>query len=193
MHSWQYAPLLLASGSPRRRQLLDQAGFNYRVQHTDVAEVYPHTLTPEDVAPFLAAKKMQASFHLAREDEIILTADSVVILDGDIYGKPTDRDHAIQILEKLQGRTHIVVTAICMARKKTIWSELEKTKVTMASITNEEIKWYVDTYGPFDKAGAYGVQEWIGLCKITQLEGTYANVMGLPVHLVYRAFQERIF
>lgn len=136
---------------------------------------------------------MQASLHLAREDEIILTADSVVILDGIIYGKPTDRQHAIQIIEKLQGRTHEVITAICMAREHVIWSDLAKTKVTMATITTEEIEWYIDTHSPFDKAGAYGVQEWIGLCKITQLEGTYANVMGLPVHLVYRAYKERIF
>lgn len=189
---WQYAPLLLASQSPRRRELLDLAGFRYRVHATDIEENYPDGLTPEEVPVYLAALKNRAAQGLLQEDEIVLTADSVVILDGVIYGKPRDREDALDILGKLQGQTHTVVTGICLSRNGRVWSAAESTRVAIAPTPREELAWYVDKHQPMDKAGAYGVQEWIGLCRIHRLEGSYANVVGLPVHLVYQAFLEKV-
>jgi septum formation protein len=188
---WQYAPLLLASQSPRRRELLDLAGFQYRVQSTDIEETFPDSLTPEEVPVFLAAAKNRAAQTLLREGEIALTADSVVILDGQLFGKPKDREDALDILGILQGRTHTVITGICLSHEGRIWSAAEHTRVSIEPASREELAWYVDAHQPFDKAGAYGVQEWIGLCRISRLEGSYANVVGLPVHLVYEAFRDR--
>lgn len=192
MQKWQYAPLLLASQSPRRKQLLEEAGFEFRVQGLDVDETYPSTLPLEDVAVYLAAKKMKVAIELASPDEMVLTADSVVLLDGIHYEKPVDHADAIHILSKLQGRTHTVITGIVMARNQSIWSGQAETKVTFGPMSEAEIEAYITTYQPFDKAGAYGIQEWVGLCKITNIEGTYSNVMGLPVHLVYQAYIDRI-
>lgn len=191
MNPWQYAPIMLASQSPRRRQLLDEAGFSYRVHPTHADETYPSEMPVEEVAEFLANKKLQAALPLSRPEEIILTADSVVILDGVIFGKPVDRDDAIGILSALQGRTHVVITGVAMGRGDKRWSGSDRTEVSIDPLDQEEIAWYVDRYKPFDKAGAYGVQEWIGMCKISRLIGTYSNVMGLPTHLVYQVFRDR--
>jgi septum formation protein len=192
MQKWQYAPLLLASQSPRRKQLLEEAGFEFRAQGLDVDETYPSTLPLEDVAVYLAAKKMRVAIGLASPDEMVLTADSVVLLDGVHYEKPRDHTDAMHILSNLQDRTHTVITGVAMARNKSIWSGQAETKVTFGPMSDEEIDAYIQNYKPFDKAGAYGIQEWIGLCKITNIEGTYSNVMGLPVHLVYQVFKDRL-
>jgi septum formation protein len=191
MNPWQYAPILLASQSPRRRQLLDEAGFSYRIHATHADESYPEDMPVEAVAEYLALRKLDAALALARPEEVILTADSVVILDGKIYGKPEDRQAAIDTLQQLQGRTHTVITGLAMSRGAARWSGSDQTAVTLGPMSYDEMAWYVDTYQPFDKAGAYGVQEWIGMCKITRLEGTYSNVMGLPTHMVFDVFRTR--
>ncbi len=182
--------LVLASKSPRRSQLLREAGFQFEKRTAEVEEVWPVSLPATEVAPYLARLKARGSHHLLQPGEILLTADSVVILDGRVLGKPVDRQAAIQMLEQLSGRQHTVITAVCLLSHAKEVVRVGRTEVWFYDMSPDEIAWYVDRYQPYDKAGAYGVQEWIGLCRIKRLEGTYANVMGLPVDLVYEALKE---
>ncbi len=177
--------LVLASQSPRRRQLLEEAGFHFELRRAEVEEVYPEALPPEEVAPYLARLKAEGSKHLLEPGEILLTADSVVIRQGRILGKPADRAEAIAMLEQLSGASHTVITGVCLLSQNVERVFSGRTEVWFWPMERREIEWYVDHYRPYDKAGSYGVQEWIGLCRIRKLEGTYANVMGLPVDLVY--------
>jgi len=181
--------IILASKSPRRRQLLEQAGFHFEVKTQDTPEDYPANLPAEKVSPYLAEKKAVASASLVGEGEVLLTADSVVILNGKIYEKPQDRADAQRILRELSGQKHRVITGVCLMNKaaKRVFSGISDVQFDV--LTAEEIDHYVDTYRPYDKAGSYAIQEWIGLCKISKIEGTYANIMGLPVDLVYRELQ----
>jgi septum formation protein len=182
-------PLILASKSPRRSQLLREAGYTFTVMAFDTDESFSSEIPPEEVAPMLAQRKARAARSLIRDMEIILSADSVVILDGVIYNKPADYAEAFQMLRQLSGRQHTVVTGVCLlaAEKEMVFAGV--TKVWIETMTDSEIDYYVHTCQPFDKAGAYGVQEWIGHCKISRIEGTFPNVMGLPVDLVYKALQ----
>ena len=178
--------LILASKSPRRSQLLEQAGIPFTVRTADTEEVYPPELPVRQVAPYLARLKAHGAAHLLRSDrEVLLTADSVVIIDDEIFGKPRDRAHAVATIRRLSGRTHTVITGCCLKstqREEVFWAGAQ---VEMARLTEKEIGWYVDTYQPYDKAGAYAIQEWIGLAKIRRIEGTYPTIMGLPVDQVY--------
>jgi septum formation protein len=178
--------IILASGSPRRSQLLREAGFQFEVKPTDVEEDYPVETPIDEVASFLARKKAHAALDFIQNDEIILAADSVVILDGIIYGKPTDRDDARYILQKLSGQMHRVITGVCLLSREREKVFSATAKVQFEPLSMEEIDYYIDQYEPYDKAGAYAIQEWIGLCKISGIEGTFANIMGLPVDQVYR-------
>lgn len=182
-------PLILASQSPRRSQLLREAGFVFTVQACDIDESFPPEMPVEEVAPWLAQRKAQAAAHLILDREIILAADSVVILDNVIYNKPLDFDEAFRMIRLLSGRQHTVITGVCLLAKEKERVFAGVTKVWFADMSDEEIRYYIDTCQPFDKAGGYGVQEWIGHCKITRIEGTFPNVMGLPVDLVYAALQ----
>lgn len=178
--------LILASKSPRRSQLLKEAGFTFEIRTREVEENYPAELAVEQVAPYLARKKALASKDLIQAGEILLAADSVVIVDGQIFGKPADKTEALSMLTGLSGKMHQVITGVCL-----LSGEKEKTfssvsKVFFEPISREEINYYIDRFKPFDKAGSYAIQEWIGLCKISRIEGTYSNIMGLPVHLVYK-------
>lgn len=178
--------LVLASKSPRRSYLLEQAGIPFVIRTSDVEEVYPEDLEPLKIAPFLAELKADHARHLLTNDqEVLLTADSVVLIDGVKHGKPKSREHAIETLEKLSGRSHIVVTGCCLLSnsKKEVFSSVAEVHVDV--MTRNEIEWYVDNYQPYDKAGAYAIQEWVGLAKISKIEGTYPCIMGLPVDLVY--------
>ena len=178
--------LILASKSPRRSYLLEQAGLSFTVRTVEVEEVYPPDTPVYEVAPYLAALKAAASLPLLQSArEVLLTADSVVILDEEIFGKPRDRAHAIETISRLSGRTHSVVTGCCLQsrQRKLIFSA--RAEVTMHAIEPHEIEAYVDHYAPYDKAGAYAIQEWIGLAKIARIDGTYPTVMGLPVDQVY--------
>ncbi len=186
----QKRPLILASQSPRRSQLLREAGFEFTVNAVDIDESFPADMPVEEVAPWLAMRKAQAAKHFIHDTEIILAADSVVIHDHIIYNKPADYDEAFQMIRTLSGQQHTVITGVCLlsADQEKIMSGVSQ--VWFAELSDAEIDYYIRQYKPFDKAGAYGVQEWIGLCKITKIEGTYANVMGLPVDLVYHALSE---
>lgn len=178
--------LILASKSPRRSYLLEQAGIPFTVRTTDVEELYPTDTPVYEVASYLAHLKANGSLHLLQSsEEVLLTADSVVIIDGKIYGKPADRQEAIDTIGRLSGRQHSVVTGCCLksATKEEVFSA--RAEVYMHEITPREIAAYVDRYQPYDKAGAYAIQEWIGLAKIRRIDGTYPTVMGLPVDLVY--------
>jgi septum formation protein len=179
-------PLILASKSPRRQQLLREAGFDFTVQTFDVDESFPADMPVHEVAPWLADRKAEAARHLIAGQEIIISADSVVIVDDMIFNKPADYDEAFQMIRTLSGRQHTVVTGVCLlaAEKKSVFAGTSH--VWFHPLTDAEIDYYIRTCQPFDKAGSYGVQEWIGLCKISRIDGTYANVMGLPVDLVYQ-------
>ena len=178
--------LVLASKSPRRSYLLEQAGIPFTVRTADVEEIYPPDTPVAEVAPYLARLKARGARHLLRSDrEVLLTADSVVIIDDRIYGKPTGRDDAIATITLLAGRQHSVITGCCLtsSTKEEVFSS--RAEVYMHPISRREIEAYVDRYAPYDKAGAYAIQEWIGLAKIRRIDGTYPTVMGLPVDLVY--------
>ena len=183
-------PLILASKSPRRSQLLSQAGFTFTVRAKDVEENYPSSLAPENVPAYLAEKKATACLDFIEDQEIIIAADTIVILGDTIYEKPKDYEDAVRILRALSGSVHQVITGVCLLakEKKTVFSGYAN--VYFNELTDAEIAYYIKTFQPYDKAGAYAIQEWLGLCKIAKIEGTYANIMGLPVDLVYEQLQK---
>lgn len=182
--------IILASTSPRRSQLLKEAGFQFEVKTKDVEETYPAELPIDEVAGFLAHKKATAAQEFIQNDEIIIAADSVVILDGVIYGKPRDYDDAFQMLRKLSGQLHRVITGVCLLSATNVKVFSAESKVQVEAMSDAEIDFYVQKYQPYDKAGSYAIQEWIGLCKISRIEGTFTNIMGLPVDLVYRELMD---
>lgn len=183
-------PLILASQSPRRSQLLREAGFEFTVRALGMDESFPPEMPAEEVAPWLAQRKARAAAHLIQDREIVLAADSVVILDGVIYNKPVDYADAFRMIRALSGRQHTVITGVCLLAKEKEKTLAGVTKVWFSDLSDEEIDYYIRTCKPFDKAGSYGAQDWIGHCKITRIEGTFQNVMGLPVDLVYEALGE---
>lgn len=177
--------IILASGSPRRKQILEDAGFKIEVFKQEVEESYSEFIPLTEIPLFLAQKKMDAAKILLEQDNIIITADTVVILENELIGKPKDMSDAKSILKKLSGKTHQVVSAVCITINETLIALSAKTNVTMLSINEEEIDFYLKTFQPLDKAGAYAIQEWIGLNKISKIEGDYYNVVGFPMHLIY--------
>lgn len=179
-------PIALASKSPRRQQLLQEAGFNFRVVLPNADEIYDESMNPEDVPIFLSKIKAQAAIHLTKTSEVILAADSIVILDRQIFEKPTNKLDATNILKSLSGKTHKVITGVTLLTPNKEVSFAGHSLVTMEPLSSDEIEYYISNYNPYDKAGAYGIQEWIGHCKISNIQGSYLNVMGLPVDLVYK-------
>jgi septum formation protein len=177
-------PLVLASSSPRRQYLMREAGFDFTVEKPDVEESFPEELPVEQVARYLANKKAEY-FRKDLHNQIIVTADTVVILDGEIMNKPADRNEAIAMLSRLSGKTHLVMTGVCILSTEKEESFDDTTEVTFRKLTQEEIEFYVDQYKPYDKAGAYGAQDFIGMIAIEKIKGSYFNVMGLPIHKVY--------
>lgn len=182
--------IILASKSPRRKELLLQAGFDIEIFHKEVDESFPESMPVEDVAEYLAVKKALACTEILTDDKILLSADSVVILNGKIYGKPTDAEDAVRILKELSGNEHTVITGVCLKTPSKQLSFSGVSKVRFGRLSDDEIRYYITTFRPFDKAGAYGVQDWIGLCKIESITGTYSNIMGLPVNLVYEQLKK---
>lgn len=172
--------IVLASQSPRRKQLMEMAELNFEVIIADVDETNPPGMPGEQVPEFLAKKKASAISHLV-EDAIVIAADTVVLLDHDILGKPTDEANAIDILRRLSGRVHKVVTGVCMREGDKEVAFSVTTEVHFRKLTDEQIVHYVTNYKPFDKAGAYAIQEWIGVTGILKIDGDYYNVMGLPI------------
>ncbi len=176
--------IVLASKSPRRRQLLELANIPFDILSIDVDESFEPGMRATEVAEHLAVRKAQEAVRL-RPGEIILTADSVVIQDGVIYEKPADREDARRIIRVLSNNMHIVTTGVCLTDGEKMISFTDTSVVYMDEMTEEEIDWYVDTCSPYDKAGSYGIQDWIGHCKVKRIEGSYDTIMGLPTHRVY--------
>lgn len=178
--------IVLASKSPRRAQLLRDAGFNFRIHQMDVNEDFSSDMPVAEVAAYLADKKANAAdLDIMNENEILLTADSVVVINNQILNKPGSKEEAYEMLQLLSDKTHIVYTGVCLRNtdKKVVFSN--QTNVTFGTLSDHEINFYIDQFNPMDKAGSYGIQEWIGFCKIRKIEGEYANVMGLPVYAIY--------
>ncbi len=176
--------IILASGSPRRQQFFKNLGLDFEIQVKEVEEIYPKHLKAEEISDFLALLKSKAFTGLNTND-ILITSDTIVWHDDKALGKPKNLDHAKEIIAKLSGDTHQVITSVCF--KTSLKTEIinQSTKVTFKDLSKNEINYYVETYKPLDKAGAYGIQEWIGYIGISNIEGSYFNVMGLPTHLVY--------
>lgn len=178
------APIILASKSPRRQELLNLMGLNFKVELKDVDESYPETLSAPEIAVYIAEKKAKA-FN-ANPDEIIITADTIVAINGEILGKPQNYNEAQEMLGKLSGNKHEVYTGVSFNYKGKITSFYDKTEVFCRPLNMEEINYYIDNYQPFDKAGSYGVQDWFGLTVVERLNGSYTNVMGLPTEKLYQ-------
>jgi septum formation protein len=178
-------PLILGSTSPRRQYLMREVGFSFTIEKPDVEESFPPDLPVEDVAKYLATKKAEY-FRPSITDQVVVTADTVVIINNYILNKPQDRLEAIEMLTVLSGKTHRVMTGVCIISAEKEESFNDTTEVTFKALTRTEIEFYVDTYKPYDKAGAYGAQDWIGMVAIEKIQGSYFNVMGLPIHKVHQ-------
>ena len=182
-------PLILASNSPRRQQLLRDAGFEFTVKVKDTNEDFSKTMPAEEVPAFLARKKAEA-FRQELENEIVITADTIVVIENEILNKPKDELEASQMLRKLSGRQHQVITGVCLMTQENTETFIDIAQVFFRELTDDEINYYIKTCRPFDKAGAYGVQDFIGMVGIPRMEGSYFTVMGLPVHKVYEALSK---
>ena len=178
--------IILASNSPRRKELLGGLGIPFEVKVLpDIKENYPENLPVTEIAEFIAREKAAAYVQVMDEHDLVITADTVVIAQGEVMGKPIDADDARRMLQKLSGCKHQVVTGVCLTTRQVQCHFSVTTDVTFKQLSDEEINYYIERYQPFDKAGAYGIQEWIGYIGVTGLEGSYFNVMGLPVQRIY--------
>lgn len=183
--------IVLASKSPRRQELLKGIGVDFSILTKDVDENYPSRLPLVDVAPYLSLKKAKAFENQELpENFMVITADTVVIAENEILGKPKDREDAFRMLKLLSGKTHRVVTGVTVHTKESSKTFSVTSKVMFDNLDNQEIEYYVDSYKPYDKAGAYGIQEWIGYIGVSGVEGSYFNVMGLPTHKLYTVLKK---
>ena len=178
--------IILASGSPRRQQFFKEMDLHYTIRLKEIEEIYPEHLQAEEITNFLAELKASAFENELKENDVLVTSDTIVWLNGKALGKPKDSDDAFQMLQQLANQTHEVITSVCL-------KSIEKTevfhcvtKVTFANLSDEAIKYYLDNYQPFDKAGSYGIQDWIGLIGISKIEGSYTNVVGLPTEMLFQ-------
>ncbi|MCR4561119.1 MAG: Maf family nucleotide pyrophosphatase [Bacteroidales bacterium] len=184
--------IILASGSPRRKEIFQILGFDFEVKTKETKEEYPADLPKEKVSEFLAELKAKAFENEVLSDEnlIVITSDTTVVIDGEILGKPSGREGAIEMLKKLSGKKHTVYSGVCIKNKRKTVTFTAFTDVWFRPLSDEEIVFYVDNYKPFDKAGAYAVQEWIGAAAISRIEGSYYNVMGLPSKMVFTELEK---
>lgn len=183
--------IILASNSPRRKELLAGIDVNFDVRVIrDIDESYPASLPTKDIAEYISRKKATVYRQQMASDELIITADTIVVLDSEVMGKPHDEADASRMLHELNGRTHQVITGVTLTTIDRQRSFSVETDVTFKSLTDEEINYYIQHYKPFDKAGAYGIQEWIGHIGVTALKGSYFNVMGLPVQRIYEDLRQ---
>lgn len=182
----QKHPLILASKSPRRQDLMNAMNLNFKVMLKDVDESYPDQLLPAEIAVYIAEKKA-AAFAGDSMDSIVITADTIVALNTEILGKPEDETHAAAMLTKLSGTSHQVYTGVSLSHAGKIQSFYDETVVFFNVLTPAQIAYYIEHYQPLDKAGAYGIQDWIGLVAVQKLIGSYTNVMGLPTEKLYKA------
>lgn len=183
--------IMLASNSPRRKELLAGLDVDFEVRVIKgIDESYPDSLPTTDIAEYISRKKANAYLQQLAADELLITADTIVVLGSEVMGKPHDEADACRMLRKLSGQTHQVITGVTLATNVRQQSFSVVTDVTFKSFTDEEIDYYVSHYKPFDKAGAYGIQEWLGYIGVTALRGSYFNVMGLPVQRIYEALRQ---
>ncbi|HHT23602.1 MAG TPA: septum formation protein Maf [Bacteroidales bacterium] len=175
--------IILGSGSPRRQELLKGLDIDFRIELKETDETYPNDLVGVDIPTYVA--QLKADAYTLNDNTLLITADTIVWLEGKVYGKPKDREDAKRILSKLSGKSHQVITGMCLKTKerKRVFHVI--TEVYFSRFTEEEIDYYLDNYKPYDKAGAYGVQEWIGFIGVERIEGSYYNVMGLPIQRLY--------
>lgn len=179
--------ILLASGSPRRAMLLEEMDYAYRIIRPDVEEIIPENMPTEEAPAYLAQLKGQTVLSQLGANEILLAADTIVVLDGQIVGKPTNVDHAKETIKRLSGNQHHVITGVYLANSDRDLKFSVKTTVYFDDISDAETDYYISNYKPLDKAGSYGIQEWIGWTKIIRIEGSYSNIIGLPTREVYQA------
>jgi septum formation protein len=183
--------IILASNSPRRKELLEGLGLRFQVRVLQgIDESYPDNLSGEEIALFISRKKAEAYRRTMADDELIITADTIVHVDGEVLGKPRDKEDAARMFRLMSGRKHQVITGVCVLTKEKTVQFASTTDVTFAQLTEEEINHYIEYYHPFDKAGAYGIQEWIGYIGITGINGSYYNVVGLPVQKLYTVLKQ---
>lgn len=183
--------IILASNSPRRKELLAGLGLEYEVKTLkDIDETYPVDLKGVDIPKYISYQKAKAYLPLIQEDTLIITADTIVYLDGKVFGKPQDAEDAKMMLKNLSGRTHEVITGVTLMTKEYHKSFAVTSRVTFDYLKKDEIEYYVQIFRPFDKAGAYGIQEWIGFIGVKSLKGSYFNVMGLPVQRLYKELKK---
>ncbi|WBV59271.1 Maf family nucleotide pyrophosphatase [Chryseobacterium camelliae] len=181
--------LLLASQSPRRKELLSSLGFDFEVVKIECEEIVPEHIQVGEAAAYLSELKAD-SFRKLEENEVLLTADTVVAIDNQFLGKPQNEGDAIKMLQLLSGKTHQVYTGITIKTLDKTITETDVADVEFEELTIDEIKYYIQNYKPFDKAGSYGIQEWLGMTKIKKMTGSFYTIMGLPTHLVYKILKE---
>lgn len=183
--------VILASNSPRRKELLSGLDIPYQIKTLpDIDESYPDHLQGEDIATYIAKEKADAYLDKLTDDTLLITADTIVLLEGKVYGKPVDEAEARQMLHDLSGRTHQVLTGVCITTKQKQKIFAVSSEVRFAKLETDEIEYYVSKYKPLDKAGAYGVQEWIGYIAVENISGSYFNIMGLPIQRLYRELKK---
>ena len=182
--------LILASASPRRQQFFKDLDLDFEIQLKPVIEEYPKSLRHFEISDYLAQLKSLPFKETLQDQDILVTSDTIVWHNEHAIGKPRDKAEAFQIIKNLSGATHEVITSVCFTTKTTQKTVSAITKVTFKGLQDLEIQYYLDHFKPYDKAGAYGIQDWIGYVAITKIEGSYYNVMGLPVHLVYETLME---
>lgn len=178
--------IILASGSPRRQQFLKELEIDFEIKLKEIEEIYPDHLKAEEITNFLAKLKASAFENELQDNEVLITSDTIVWLDNKALGKPIDASHAVRMLTEMSGKTHKVITSVCIKSTKKEVVFHDETLVTFTDLSLDEIEFYLKNYKPFDKAGSYGIQEWIGLVAIEKIEGSYANVVGLPTHKLYK-------
>lgn len=184
------AKYILASQSPRRKQLLEWAEVDFEIMVHPTDESFPDHLSPAEAAVHIAQQKAEAVRASVHTDQIIIAADTIVVLNNQIIGKPKDREDAIDILSRLSGQTHVVITAVAITNGEMEVAFSDRTEVEFHPLTKEQITFYVDKYQPYDKAGAYAIQEWIGVVGIKRIKGDFYNVMGLPVSRVVQTLEK---
>lgn len=179
--------IVLASNSPRRKELLQRMGVNFKVRTLfGIDESYPDSLRGEDIVCYISRNKAKAYQSSMAPNELLITADTIVYVDGEVMGKPKNAEQAKEMLHKLSGKTHQIITGVTIVTAKRTENFGVTSQVKFTNITDEEINFYVDNYLPFDKAGAYGIQEWIGIVAVEEIKGSYFNVVGLPVQRLYQ-------
>ena len=186
----KYKKIILGSGSPRRKMFLEELGLDFEVRPKSVEEIYPKELQGQEISEYLAKLKATPFIKDLETNQIVITSDTVVWHNGTSLAKAADYDEAFKMLRTLSGDWHEVITSVCFTTKDAQESVSSITKVKMKDLSDEEIHYYIETCQPFDKAGAYGIQEWIGMIGISEIQGSYNNVVGLPTHLVYKTLLE---